>query len=68
MRSFYISISKVRAGKKTKWGLGERIKGRRGPRAKSCCQSDKFAEEADSYWNLADLKPLLLAEDMRKSQ
>lgn len=64
----YISISKVRAGKKTKWGLGGRIKRKRGPRAKCCCWSDKFAEEADSHWNLANIKPLLLAEDIYESK
>lgn len=64
----YISISKVRVGKKTKCGLGERIKRIRGPTAKCCCRSDKFAEEADSHWNLADVKPLLSAEDISKTK
>lgn len=56
----HISVSKVR---ETKWGLGGRIKGGRGPRAECCCSSDKFTEEADSHLNLADAEPLLLAED-----
>lgn len=64
----YISISKVRVGKITKWGLDERIKRIRGPRAKCCCWSDKFAEEADLNWILADIKPLLSAEDISKTK
>lgn len=34
----HISVSKVR---ETKWGLGEKIKGGRGPWAKRCCSADK---------------------------